>query len=85
LERYTLGESSKWRIHRTKLRDVDWDYMDMLKEWMSTGYHKDYLKWRWEEEDPRTDHACDGETERDLDRRRDWRKMKSKNGEIPTV
>jgi hypothetical protein len=23
LERYTLGESSKWRIHRTKLRDVD--------------------------------------------------------------
>jgi hypothetical protein len=35
LETHTLGNSSRWRKYRTKLREVYRDGMDILKEWIS--------------------------------------------------
>jgi hypothetical protein len=41
IRNHKLGQSSRWWKYRTKSRKVNWDGLDMLKEWMSIEYQKE--------------------------------------------
>jgi hypothetical protein len=59
-EMHTSKKSSKWRIYRTKSREIDCDGSDMSKAWMHTEYKNDYWKCRGVERDPGEDHKHGG-------------------------
>jgi hypothetical protein len=41
-------------------REIDWDDLDISKEWTGTEYQKDYWKWSWLEKYPGADHEHGG-------------------------